>query len=853
MKITRPPPPLNFGASNDDGLAKPAAEGTRRSAAHEPQPSSPFAVAPGEAPLRADRTWAVAEPELRSSTQQARPLSDLPPAWPIYLTAFAVAVLWALGPIAFAIGYRSGVAPLQHERFAFIVFSLLAVGPAALMFGAAFFLRQAQRLAAEARRSRELEKAMLAPALRAGAEAGEVTRAVREQIAAAAAAAAEAREGLAALRHALSSETENLVEATHASLNAAQQLSGELGRERGELEALAQTLDSQAARAAEIIDQQAQKVSGVSRNVEAQLRDAEAALAARAEGLAAAAGEASALARTAGEDLSRHIARLETAGSGVADQVKAVEEGLSEQRSAIVALAQALREDHETFAVAADAQVAKLDDFIGEARRTAGEMSDRAADAGESLRTLVAEAGERFAAFAETAQQQRDSLGETAATSLESLSQAVVEQRARIEAESREAIDALSRAAEETREAAARHAAEAREQVDQLSEAAFLAGQKANQVFEARLEEARALVEQSAKMVGDAGAAAARRLEEGAASARVALDELGGMIATLEVRAKELPADARAQAEAARTAVAEGMEALMAHARRTAEEAHAIDSAFQDRVRRNFDMLSEAVRLMGTVASAPSPAFSSAPAPSPAPAPTVAPSVSAAPPPAPLLAPEPQASELAAQPLSLADPDIGNAGSAATGSGLAERLGLRPRLKLTPTANDEQFSAIFESGGARSPLDGEFDDDEVEAGDGWTWKDLLASLGDSDPVAEADEALLAEELSKMGIEPEKLLPESRIDQIAVAVQAGDLEGARQVVKRLAGAASRRIVRRLFTDEELRERANGFVQRYHASVQDAAVRDPEGSAMLAALGSDAGRVYLLLDQALGDAA
>jgi len=120
-------------------------------------------------------------------------------------------------------------------------------------------------------------------------------------------------------------------------------------------------------------------------------------------------------------------------------------------------------------------------------------------------------------------------------------------------------------------------------------------------------------------------------------------------------------------------------------------------------------------------------------------------------------------------------------------------------------------------------------------------------------VAEADEALLAEELSKMGIEPEKLLPESRIDQIAVAVQAGDLEGARQVVKRLAGAASRRIVRRLFTDEELRERANGFVQRYHASVQDAAVRDPEGSAMLAALGSDAGRVYLLLDQALGDAA
>jgi hypothetical protein len=47
------------------------------------------------------------------------------------------------------------------------------------------------------------------------------------------------------------------------------------------------------------------------------------------------------------------------------------------------------------------------------------------------------------------------------------------------------------------------------------------------------------------------------------------------------------------------------MDELMGQARRTAEEAQAIDAAFQDRVRRNFEMLSEAVRLMGTAASAP--------------------------------------------------------------------------------------------------------------------------------------------------------------------------------------------------------------------------------------------------------
>jgi hypothetical protein len=37
------------------------------------------------------------------------------------------------------------------------------------------------------------------------------------------------------------------------------------------------------------------------------------------------------------------------------------------------------------------------------------------------------------------------------------------------------------------------------------------------------------------------------------------------------------------------------------------------------------------------------------------------------------------------------------------------------------------------------------------------------------------------------------------------------------------------------------------------VDDAVVRDPEGFLMASVLGSEAGRVYLLLDAALGDGA
>ena len=872
MKITRRPPPLAFGASNDDRLAS----------------RTPQVAAQDELRIEAPRAARVESPQ--APTGDARRVAyvpaaarstPLPSAWPIYMTAFAVAVLWALGPIAFAVGYRGAAAPLQNDRFAMVVFALLAIGPAALVFGVAFFIRQAQKLAAEADRTRDMERTLLTPALRAAAEAGEVTRVVREEIAAAAAAADTARESLTALRQVLSAQTDGLVQATNASLGAAQQLSGELGRERGELQALAETLDSQAARAAEIIDQQAQKVAGISRNAEVQLRDAESVLAARAAGLAAAADEASAVARTTGEDLARHIGRLETAGVGVSEHVRAVEGSLSEQRVALLGLAQALRSEHEGFAITAEAHASRLDDFIGHARDTAGEMSARAVEAGATLRTLIAEAGERFAELANTARAERQALGETAAGSLDAISRAAGDQRAQIEAENRQAIEALARAADQTREAAARHAAAAREQVDQLSEAAFAAGQKANQVFEARLEEAKALVEQSAKMVDTAGAAAARRLDEGAAAARATLDELTAMMAALEVRTRELPADARAQAETVRAAVTDGMDALMAHARRTAEEAHAIDTAFQDRVRRNFEMLSEAVRLMGAVAAhppaaqveafatqapvtqtpsapraqaaAPPPPFTPAYAPPTVhalphdPIPALTPAKTVAPPSAPVI---PKAK---VEPPAAAEP------ASAPAAALAERLGLRPRLKLTPTATDEEFSAIFESAGnSRSASQSgaaasEHEADDEEPAETWTWKDLLASLGGGEGAQETDEAMLAVELGKMGVEPEKLLPEPRIDQIAAAMQTGDLDGARQVVKKLAGAASRRIVRRLFTDEDLKGKAAAFVRRYQTLVDDAAVRDPEGFVMAEILGSPAGRVFLLLDQALGDAA
>jgi len=841
MRFSKRPRPTVFGSPEEDPHAVEASHRDESEAVgfhHIEAQRQTHPVGAGGARALA--------PQTEHHAYAALQLDDPPPSgWPTWLIAVAVAALWALAPIAFAVGYRNNVAPLQNDPFALTVFALLAIGPAIFVLGCAYMIRQGQKLAYEARRAKAMAEDMLSPALVAASRAGDVTLAVREEIGRAAAAAEEARETLIAMRDALAFETDKLTGATAQSVRTAQELATTLGRERSEMGGLAQTLDAQATRVTDAIAQQARMITEATGVAETQIREAETALAARAADLAAAAGEASDAARTAGEDLTRHIARLETAGVGVADQVKAVESGLTEQRAALVSLSQTLKGDHETFAANAEAHAATLGEFIAEARQSANEMSERAMTGGEQLRRLMSDAALQFRDIAETAKAEREEFGQSTLHSLEAVSSAAADQRAQLEAQTRAAIDALAKAAEETRAAAARHATTAREQVDQLSEAAFSAGQKANQVFEARLEEAKALVEQSSKMVEDAGAATARKLEEGAAAARATLEELSTMMAEIEQRAAKMPAAAAGQADRVRAAVADGMDDLMAQARRTAEEAQAIDAAFQDRVRRNFEMLSEAVKLMGVAAVAapvaPVPLAVAPPPPRPA-----APARKARTP------PPPEIEDEEPETLELATPVEASTAPPPAGAELADRIGLRNRIRLTPTATDREFSAVFEAAGgppAAAPAgDGE---EGEEGGETWTWKDLLASLDGADGDGERLEDMLGAELARMGVDPAKLLPSARIEEIAAALQTGDQDGGREVVRKLAPAATRRIARRLFTDDDVKRRTGVYVRRYKTLIDDAVSRDPSGHALAGLLGAEAGRVFLLLDAAAGD--
>jgi hypothetical protein len=773
--------------------------------------------APPPAPVAASEAAPVAlAPALESGVILTRIEESSRPSRAIYVLSALASLLWLGGAAALGYAYVSRSGRLELDPLALGLLALVALAPLAFIWAAAYAVSQARLLAMEAHRAKRLTDELVGPTALAAAQAGAVVEAMRGQIATASEVANQARDHLDMLRQALTQQTEQLAEATAGASRTAISLVETLSRERAELNTLSVTLDARAAAVTDAINRQARMVAEASDLAETQLREAEAALAARAADLAAAAGEAVDVSRVATEDLDRQVGRLEVAGTGVGDQARALEDGLTQQRAALVTVAHALRAEQEDFATLVESSTAQLAEFIASSRTDVVSMNEATTAGSKALSDLIAEARGKFRELAEAATEERDAFAKSAEDTLKGLSEAGGREREHLEAAMRSTIEALSAAAAEAREAADVHAEAARARVDLLNEAAFAAGQKADQVFEARLTEARGLIEQSAKLVEDAGALAAAKLEAQITASRGTLDGLNEQIEALAQRTAKLPEEASAQAEKISQAIEGGLAELSASARRAAEETQAIDAAFQDRVRRNYEMLSEAVQLMGVVASG-GPGVSVLQRPTPA---QRAKSRIAAAAPTPANADAPPA---------LPSPDAAPSGEP----------NLRGRLKLTATAADEEYKAVFDTAAAPASTDDR----------AWTWKELLTSIDGEGAVDDAKlgEALF-EEIASMGIDPAALLPRARIDEIAAVIQAGDASGAREVVRTLAPAATRRITRRLMSDATFRARCQTLVQRYSDVVAEAVRRDRQGLQAADLLASNVGRAYLLLDAA-----
>ena len=736
----------------------------------------------------------------------------MPRGWPVYLAAAIASILWALAPVLFALNEP------RADNATLSILGLLALGPIALVWVAAYLVQQGRRLAAETRHARVLAESLLAPAAIAVQATGTAVEAVRLEIERATSAAALAQSELTTLRDVLAAESLRLIEAATESNRSASNLGQGLASERQKMEALTAAMDARAARAAEAVTSQTKMMTEASDLAETQIREAEAALAARAADLTAAAGEASDAARLAGETLTTQVERLETASASVGDQARAIEEGLGEQRAALVAAAHGMRADHEAHAVEVESLRAQLTEIIAHARGGAAEIGETAAQSADVLRQMIAASSEQLRDLARTAGEERDQLTAKATQSLGMVAELAAREREALEARTRESMEQLSTSAGQARQTAETHVAAARAQVDQLGEIVLVAGQKADAVFEARMAEARQIIEQSAQLVDEAGVKTGERLKAGVEAAQATLAALEAVLVEMDRRLARAPAEAEAHTTAIRLNVERGIEALMVSARHAAEETQNIDAAFQERVRRNYDMLSEAVRLMGVVAGPAGSTSSQRAARPPVPIAAETPPPAVPPPPAP--------SPAAAPPAAVQAP--------------------RQRLKLTPTATDEEFKTVFEVAGGREPAE--------TIGDSWTWKELLSSMDSPSPgdSAALTGALLSE-VEAMGIDAAALVPRARIEEIAAALKVGDSSAGRDMVRRLAPAAVRRLSRRMMADRDFHDQAARYVRRYTAQVGDAAKRQGDGFDAAALLGSDQGRAYLLLDAAIIDAA
>ncbi len=792
--------------------------------------SDDFELAPASA-NDAPATASAELPELEQSADaKAQAIVD-PRGGPAVGLALLGSVIWAAAPVVF-LGRRGALAATLNDPAALAGLAAVVLAPIALIWIAVYLAQQGRRLAAESRRARALAESLLAPAALAAREARSTVADVRREIDGATEAAARAGAELAALGETLAKESERLTAAAEEARRTAQALGESLAGERDKLDGAAAALDERADKVAEAITSQAKMVAEASDLAETQIREAQAALAARAADLAAAAGDASDAAKLAGDALTVQVERLETAGAAAGDQARAIEESLSEQRVALVAAAHGMRADHESYAVEAETLRGRLSEIVGDARAGAGEIGETATKGAEVLRQMIAAADEQLKALVQTATEERDRFSAQAAQSLALVSELAAREREAMEAKAREGAALFTAGAEAARRSADAHVEAAQGQLDKLGEAALAAKARADETFEARLAEARQIIEQSAHLVDEAGTQTSERLKDGVDSARSALAALDQVLTDIDQRLARAPVDAEARATAMRENVERGIEALMDSARNAAEETRNIDAAFQERVRRNYDMLSEAVRLMGVVAGA---AGTSSPRPA-RPAPAVpAPTPEAR-------APEPRPAE----PRAAAEPAVATTPVEPP----ATEAGLRPRLKLTPTATDEEFKTVFDAAGGREP---------ESIGDAWTWKDLLSSM-DKPAAAPAqppvDDGSLVQtvlgELEGMGIETAALVPRARIDEVATAMRGGGAPACRELVRRMAPAGVRRLSRRMLADRVFREQGERYVRRYALMMAEAARREGPVFAPQGLLGSDQGRAYLLLDAAIIDA-
>ncbi len=137
-----------------------------------------------------------------------------------------------------------------------------------------------------------------------------------------------------------------------------------------------------------------------------------------------------------------------------------------------------------------------------------------------------------------------------------------------------------------------------------------------------------------------------------------------------------------------------------------------------------------------------------------------------------------------------------------------------------------------------------------QAGGGWRWKDLLRDTDEKPAFSRGDADAVVSGLRRAGIDPGSALDPDMTARIARARRRAGSGEARALVIDGAVDDVRRTASALASDPGLRARAEAFLDD-HARLVRRAVDQNDAQGLGALLDTEAGRAYLLIDAALSD--
>lgn len=502
------------------------------------------------------------------------------------LIGSALGLLWLGGSVAYLAGFViNDFASLPLAQI--LGLALFVAAPAAIFVMAGLLAREVIRASNRAERLEASLERLSMPADAASDDVRVLADAISGQINRVNVAMESALARLAAMEEVITHHADSLEDSTGDARVRTEALVRDLKQERDKLSNVSDGLDDKAAMIASAIQDQSKMVAAAAELAESKAADGERLLRGGADRLTAAGAKAEEAGERVALALDARSGELRDFVDTLKDRTDGLETAYLKHRDRLTDASEILRKEQEKIAAALDFHKAELENMSTTAREGADTLKDSATHSGEVFLKAVNEA---LGKARDLSRQLSDDSEAAADTSEEAV--------ARLK-------DAAKAAREAAEEAASRFDAQAEAahaSLKRVNEAGFEASRTSEDAFQERLKEAEALTEKATSAAATAAEKVREQLKSTVDAASEESQRIEKLLSDMRDHMKDAPTSARQVVEDMERTLSEGLEKLNATASEASENAREVDQIFQARVRQNYELLSDFMLRMGSVA-----------------------------------------------------------------------------------------------------------------------------------------------------------------------------------------------------------------------------------------------------------